>query len=400
MQFTVDRMKLYHLVSKLARITPDNHQPHRELECIYVRADADSGTLCLTGTNPICVLQCTLPAQVAESGVFLLHGRLFERGLSLLDGDTVLLRQEREGRVVLQCDSVTYEFAVLPAAGYPMANLAEPAQTVRIRGIPTLYRRVEKSVSRAKGDAPIFKGIRLDTQENRIRFTASDKFRMCDVVRPFQTGGVLDAVLPQAAMHDLAEISDDKDEYVFGITSEYGMFTRPGFVFAARLLSGRYFDTDKVYTAVQPAYSATVDRNKLAEALTCVSVAAQGTGKLNLCFGEDEITFYTSYDGTFSSMSVAASITREMEPAGFWYSPGYLMDMFRTLCSDILILDVSETGVLVAHDTYTRYMVPAVQPPSKAEKQKQPKKTKPSPKKKSAAKAEDGQTTHAETPAA
>jgi DNA polymerase-3 subunit beta len=144
----------------------------------YVYLAVKGGTLSLRGTNGEVDLEVSLPARADGEGEVLIPGEVFFGLSEGTSGETVALELQ-EARLHLGAKSFRADLRVAPAAGYPGFVFPEEGEEISlpaevfIRGAALVRYAASKEEYR-----PIFRSVQLELKEGRLRFVATDGYRL------------------------------------------------------------------------------------------------------------------------------------------------------------------------------------------------------------------------------
>jgi len=315
--------------------------------------EAGDGQVTLSGFDYESSAQVSVPAEVADEGLFLVSGRLLADICRSMPRDSVDLSGE-DARIQVTSGSSRFVLHTLPLTEYP-ALPEMPGASGVVDG-EVFARAVGQVVSAAGKDdtLPVFTGIRVEIRGSTISLLATDRYRLA--VRTFEWEPVdpsaeANALVPARMLADVAKAMAGRD-----LTLALGS-TRTGdgligFEGGGRRATSRLIDGDfpKVRNLIPAEGAVTstlqVDTAALVEAVKRVALVAERTTPLRITFADGTASLDAgSGDEAQASESVEVTLTGEPVVTGF--NVGYLLDGLASL------------GAPIAHFAFTQPTKPA-----------------------------------------
>jgi DNA polymerase-3 subunit beta len=153
----------------------------------YVYLAVKDGTLSLRGTNGEVDLELSLPAQANGEGEVLIPGEVLFGLSEGTSGETVALELQ-EARLHLGAKTFRADLRVAPTRGYPEFVFPEEGEGIPLPAEVFLKGAVQVRYAASKQEyRPIFRGVQLELKEERLRFVATDGYRLAlyDLPHPF-----------------------------------------------------------------------------------------------------------------------------------------------------------------------------------------------------------------------
>jgi DNA polymerase III subunit beta len=315
--------------------------------------DAGDGQVTLSGFDYESSAQVSVPAEVADEGLFLVSGRLLADICRSMPRDSVDLSGE-DARIEVTSGSSRFVLHTLPLSEYP--TLPEMPGASGVVDGEVFARAVGQVVSAAGKDdtLPVFTGIRVEIRGSTISLLATDRYRLA--VRTFEWEPVdpsaeANALVPARMLADVAKAMAGRD-----LTLALGS-TRTGdgligFEGGGRRATSRLIDGDfprvRNLIPAEGAVTSTVqvDTAALVEAVKRVALVAERTTPLRITFADGTASLDAgSGDEAQASESVEVTLTGEPVVTGF--NVGYLLDGLASL------------GAPIAHFAFTQPTKPA-----------------------------------------
>ncbi len=335
MKFRVERDVLAEAVTWTARSLPT--RPSVPV-LTGLRIEARDGELTLSGFDYETSARVSVPAQVADEGVVLVSGRLLADISRSLPSHPVDVSDDG-GRVVLTCRSARFTLQTLPLDEYPrLPDL--PSATGSVRGDVLAEAVAQVAVAAGRDDMlPVFTGIRLELDGERLTLAATDRFRLAVRElewRPSVPGLQAVALVPARVLADatkafagssaevtiaLAGVGEATGEGLLGLTGSASGGTRHT---TTRLLDGEFPAYRKLFPPEHHTH-AYVDTASIIETLRRVSLVAERHSPVYLTFGDGQLTLEAgSGEDAQATEGLPARIDGEGLSTAF--NPTYLLD--------------------------------------------------------------------------
>lgn len=362
MRVTLNRLEILAVLRDASQIAP----AHSPLEILRgALLEAGDGKLTVTAGNLEVTLVRKVKAEILDAGSLVINAKLFAAMLELLGGEAVTLDADGAGSVRITSGSAEYKVSVLSARDYPRMEIPFPEDTVLVSGIPAMARRTVFAVAEAP-DKPLLKCVNLIFDSDGLHAVGSDGFRVASAKGESKSAGSISMLMPAESLEKLAHLLDNKAELAVGTTGKTIVFTRPDFVFSARLMEGSYINVGQLFAQLKAGFTVLTDTDALRTAVSAVFAVAEDTGRLRLRFGGSRL--HMECIGEFGKSSGELEvIPLAGTPQGeYWYNPRQLYECLRAQ-SGTLMLDIAQGGVLILRSDELVCMQTAVRAPKAAE---------------------------------
>lgn len=341
MKFRIERDVLAQGVAWAARTLPS--RPTLPV-LAALRIEASSDAVGVAGYDHEVFGQVSLRADVADSGVALVSGRLLADITKSLPARPVDLIAEA-GKVTLTCGSSRFTLHSMPVEDYP--TLPDVPETVgRVPG-PLLSEAVAQVVVAAGRDdmLPVLTGIRIEIEDDQLTLAATDRYRLA--VRelawaPVRPGSSAVALVPARSLSETAKSFGSGDVEI-GLDSSglLGLSTTDRRS-TARLIDGEF----PKYRTLFPSESATTARIStaaLVESVKRVALVADRSSPVRMTFADDAVTLEASSgEDAQASESLSADVVGEGLTIGF--NPAYLLDGLGAIDAQVAVLSFTQPG--------------------------------------------------------
>lgn len=377
MIFSIERKILLECLKSMIRVVPTGCKL-LELEGFLVECNEEDGYLYLTATNLESSIIRKIKTKVETGGSFVICASLLLEIATHLGGDTVSFSLQKNGRVVIKCGNTVYTIPVLSAENYPKPEMPFPEDMLQVTGLCDLYTRTASSVSSDKNKLSLT-AIHLDIYADTVRAVSCDGSRMAMLKRQAETGGKMSVNIPKSAFYHLACAVNDEDVLDVGMNGRLLVFMKEGLLFSTRVIEDAFLDADALLKSNDEEYRAVVEYAEMQRAIDSIYTlaASDGCPALKMSFHTDSINLQYNGDICNMDLSVPAVVLSPMQD-GFFYPVKKFADCFKTIKGKT-VLFVSTSGLLIAGDDSSQYMLVNVREPQKKEEKNnkvKPKKTK------------------------
>lgn len=341
MKFRIERDVLAEGVAWAARTLP-TRPTLPVLAALRIEADADA--VMVAGYDHEVFAQVSIGADVADSGVCLVSGRLLADITRALPSRPVDLVAEA-GKVTVTCGSSRFTLQSLPVEDYP--TLPQVPQTLgRIPG-PALAEAVAQVVIAAGRDdmLPVLTGIRIELEDDQVTLAATDRYRLA--VRelgwsPTRPGTSVVALVPARSLAETAKSFGTGDvELGLDGSGLLGLSTADRRS-TARLIDGEF----PKYRTLFPNESATLARistASLVESVKRVALVADRSSPVRITFADESVTLEASSgEDAQASESLPADVVGDGLTIGF--NPSYLLDGLGAIDAPVAVLHFTQPG--------------------------------------------------------
>ena len=391
MKLNINRKEALAAARKAVLAAMDN-SPVPELTGVLVEADENTGQVSFLGTDLKIAIRCEVQADVEVGGSAILKYKMLTGILRLTNGDHVSMGSRNNGLFCLKCRDTEYTVGMLQPDILTTVKIPVPQTLVRLKGLRSLEKFTTFAAAR-KSEQQRMECVRIVVTPNSIQANACDGTRLIETREKAESGGSLEFLLPAKSLHILAGLVEDKETVYLGLQDHSAVFFRPGLYFTSRIVETPYLDVDSLLS-MPGKYRALVEAKAFQQAVEMVTAATDGYSSLQLHFAPDK-RLLLSCDGPSGITSSTWLETGVLNPmlgdTGFYYKAAALAQGIRLL-EGMLVLSVSQDGVLIVANGSEKYMLtprrPAKRPEKpKAEEKKTAAKKKTSKTKKTAAKA-------------
>ena len=383
MKITANRLALFAAV-KTALRTAGKNANIPEISGVYIRADADAGTITVIGTDVITQIQYRLTNEVVEEGGTVVVQPLLSEMLRLLDGDAVRIETDALSpkMITVSSGNCRYTIPIKDPQAFPVMQIPFPEDTICVQGINGLIRRTAFAAERkADMDRKGLEFIRLSFDGTDTRAQATNGQLGAVSNSPQCSDGKLAVTLHYKALQTLAAIVSPEEELFVGVSGNYAVFMKQDLFFFSMQYTGEYMDSGRLLSYMKPQYRATVDGKQLYALADNVS-SLFGSGDdpcVNVVIADDSVIMQTQTATGRSTSSIAATDTVATPAEGFNFNAKLLLDCLKNATGPaalsfdsrgFLLLEANQSQYFTSTRRPVRIALPAAKPEKKTHKTK------------------------------
>lgn len=333
MRATLSKKSLNDGLSMLERVIP-SRSSNPLLTAIKVTA-SERG-LTLEGTNLEIDLSCFVPAEIQDPSSFVVPAHLFAQIVRNLGGDLVELELQAAELTVRAAGS-DFRLQTGDLSAYPELNFPEGGQsTIDSEELSKALSRVRYAASNEAFQA-VFRGLKYEQKEGRVRMVASDGFRLA--YREFPAAGEdRTLIIPARSADELIRVLGSGNatlnhgDGTLGVTTDRARMN-------IRLLDGTFPDYEKVIPK-DARTQFTLSAASFKEAVSRVAVLADksANNRVELIIASDtlQLTAEGEYGRAHDTLQITASgVDAAMSVA---FNARYLLDALGPLEGDVTVL--------------------------------------------------------------
>ena len=347
----VKRDELLAIAAQTAKAAPKTATSEAVLG-IHVEADSRRSMLTLTATNYEIVIRASMGASVEQSGSVVISAALFPAAIASLPEQDVDLETEHPGQLTIRSGHARFRLSALSGDKYPMPELPFPDDTLPVSGLRSLARNTLFAV--AEDGVPSLP----------MKASASNGFCIMEADGDKQCKGQIELLLPARSLKVLASLSNDSDVYEMGVTGKSLVFWSGTLLFSARLVEGKFPNTSGIFEQFKCQYSVHLDAAEFIRALEVAESVSESNHRVELTFGEHEITVSAESACGRSSAPVKALVLNAPKQP-FYYNSRKLLEYLR-LEKEKITLEFDKFGLLVVRSGSTRYVQSPMRAPVQA----------------------------------
>ncbi|HEV2782478.1 MAG TPA: DNA polymerase III subunit beta [Actinophytocola sp.] len=274
-------------------------------------------------------------------------------------------------RLAVRVPSARYALPLLDAEVHP--GVPEPPAAVGEVGAAALAEALTTvAATAARDDAlPLYTGVRLRSDGERLVLLATDRFRMAVASLPWRPAGELDVLVPAALLVELARQLADVDRVSVHAGRDLIGFSWGQAVITAAVLDGTFIHESKVVMS-EVDTRVELDADALAGAVRRVGLYTDPRGVLALEVGDGEVRLRGA-DQQSGEAEESVKATVDGGRTGQAFQARYLTDALRPFAGRTVRLEI-QPGMRATifstpepGDVHLRYVVMPMLPPKVAQ---------------------------------
>lgn len=292
---------------------------------------AEDGVLRASAFDFELAVRATAAAAVGEPGTVLVSGRLLAEITRALPKLPVTLTTDGT-KVMLTCGAYRYTLACMPFEEFP----ALPDAPATIGQIPAsvLVSAAGQAALAAERDEtlPFLTGTRIEYSSERLRFVATDRYRL--VVRdiPWTPGDFVasgSALVPARMLLEAARLFETGEQVAIGLDEGRIGLSADGLAVTLRQLDGAFIRYAQLFPETY-AGGASVEVAALVEAVKAIALVAERNTPVRLEFARGQVTIGAG-SGDQAVATVTIDAEYEADPVSIAANPAYLLDGLGSL---------------------------------------------------------------------
>ena len=268
-----------HLADRLAQAARAASTRANLQSAAHVRLTAESSEVPveLAATDLEMTLRVPLDADVEQGGSVLLPAKIAPELIRALNGETVELSAEADGRVLVSSGSSSYTLYGLPVDEFPQLPEIDHEQIFETDSavFGDVVGRIKRAASRDES-RPVLTGALVRFESDRITMAATDSYRLAVAEAPLTKAPpeALEAIIPIKALEEVVRIAGSDGALSVAIGEGLVTFGIDGIWLSVRRIEGQFPN----FTALKPEgveQSATIAKDELLEVVRRVGIVVR-----------------------------------------------------------------------------------------------------------------------------
>ncbi|MCJ8342187.1 MAG: DNA polymerase III subunit beta [Cetobacterium sp.] len=183
------------------------------ISCVYLEAKNNEIFFC--GTNLELTINTTMVCEILEEGKVVFQHQLVDEYLKEISDEFVTLNV-KENSLIIETEDSSSEFAIMDAEDFPKINKdfsAEPEMKFSItkEELTEVFEKIKFSASVSSDNLSI-NCIRLEIEENKMRFISTDTYRLTFLEKEIEAQGNLTVSIPLNTVEALSKLLKGNNE--------------------------------------------------------------------------------------------------------------------------------------------------------------------------------------------
>ncbi|ARJ03796.1 DNA polymerase III subunit beta [Humibacter sp. BT305] len=313
-----------------------------------VLIEAEGGELTLSSFDYEVSAQTQIPAEVEESGVVLVSGRLLSDIASRLPNAPVQFSTE-DSHIVVRCGSARFTLLSMPVEEYPtLPQVGAQSGVLPADTFSTAVAQVAVAASR-DDVTPVITGVQLEIADNSLSLVATDRYRVAvrDIDWDGSDGGVQQAtaLVPARTLHEVGRTFGNAGTISVSITGtddrELIAFSADRKTVTTLLIKGNFPPVKRLFPESVENY-AVMNTAELIEAVKRVSLVLEREAALRFSFTLDGVTLEAiGSEQAQASETIDALLTGEDTVVSL--KPQFLLDGLGAVHSEFVRISFTKT---------------------------------------------------------
>jgi DNA polymerase-3 subunit beta len=283
-----------HLADRLAQAARAASTRANLQSAAHVRLSAESSEVPveLAATDLEMTLRVPLDADVEQSGSVLLPAKIAPELIRALNGETVELSAEADGRVLVSAGSSSYTLYGLPVDEFPQLPEIDHEQVFETDSavFADVVGRIKRAASRDES-RPVLTGALVRFESDRITMAATDSYRLAVAEAPLTKAPpeALEAIIPIKALEEVVRIAGSDGALSVAIGEGLVTFGIGGIWLSVRRIEGQFPN----FTALKPdgvEQSATIAKDELLEVVRRVGIVVRQNTPVRVELGPGQLS--------------------------------------------------------------------------------------------------------------
>lgn len=292
--------------------------------------------------------------QIAKPGKTVVPGRFFIDIIRKINSKQVSLCLVEDKILVIKADRGEYKLHIMDPLDYPNIDFVSLENPLELPA--ELVKNFIKKTSFATAQSekkPILTGVHLSLNENKLTVTATDSFRLAQVVIDIPEYRPFNITIPNKSLDELAKAIDTYNDSVtlyFAVNKLLIKFKNV--LFQTRLLDGNYPDTSRIIPTSFPI-RLKFDKDELLDAVERVSLLSprEKMAASELSYSIIKLTVTEDRNVIISTTNASIGDAQEElipldtqmnAPLTIGFSSRYLVEALRSFESNEIALNCSE----------------------------------------------------------
>lgn len=299
------------------------------LEGIYIEAGQN---LKLVGNCFDMGIECSVDADIKETGSIVLNSRIFGEIVRRLPDSEVYIQVKDNFIVVIECDNSYYEIKGLSSEGFPMLPEVEEESriTVQQSALRDMIRKTIYAIS-IDEKIKILTGSLIEVRDGDITMVSLDGFRLAVAKTVVQENVSFSAVIPGKNLGEIYKILDQTEDKVkITLSANQALFEFDNCRIVSKVLDGEYMN----YRSFIPEQFETkieVNVNEITRSIERASLIMSDDNRypVKLIVEDDRMLITSSTKYGISKEQIDVESDGNNITIGF--NPKYLLDSFKVI---------------------------------------------------------------------
>lgn len=354
MDFTIDREVLLENLNIISKGLPAK-SPMPILTGIKI--EVTSTDLYMTSSNTDISVETFISdasLEIRKPGKTVVPGRFFIDIIRKINSKKVSFSLVESKILVIQADRGEYKLHIMDPLDYPNIDFVTLENPLELPSelVKTFIKQTSFATAQSE-KKPILTGVHLNLDANKLTVTATDSFRLAQVLIDVPDYRPFNITIPNKSLDELAKVLDNFNENVVLYFSVNKLLVKfKNVLFQTRLLDGNYPDTSRIIPTAFPIVLK-FDKDELLDAVERVSLLSprEKMSASELSYSIIKLTVTEDRNVIISTTNASVGDAQEElipldtkmnGPLTIGFSSRYLVEALRTFESSEVSLNCSE----------------------------------------------------------
>ena len=307
---------------------------------------ASTDSLSLSATDLDVSVKTVCPARVKKAGAITLPARkLHDITRALPSGSDILLKEDKDGFVLVQSERTNYRVASLSKDDFPTLPENKGATELELPAA-VLTRLIGKtSFAITVEDARYYLGGALLIIDGAaVSMVTTDGHRLCFAREKIEGGKLKEerVLIPRKAIQELKQVTEGEETVFFSRTENHLIFRTPKRTLTSKIVEGQFPAHEKVIASKGPKVGQ-AKRAELIDGLRRVSLlSTERSRAIRLTMKAGEIELHASSPDQGEAVeTLAAEYTGE--PVDIGFNAQYLIDFLAVLTDADVTIELKDS---------------------------------------------------------
>ncbi len=312
------------------------------MEGIYLEARENSFRL--IGNNMELGLECTIPAEVKERGMVVVHANLFTVAVKKLPDfeEDVYLSLDENDNIKIVCGNAKFDFATASAEEFPLLPEVsdEKSFTIKESVLKNMVRQTVYAIS-TKEEKPVLCGVFFDLEDKILHVVGCDGYRVAIRKEDVETDGKIQFILPGKNAKELLSIIGETDELVMVSLSKNNVKMKlKNCIFVSRIIDGEYLNYKSVADH-KNTLTILGETRKILNSIDRAAMIVNESSKSYVLLNIEDDSVFINCESAMGKVNDKFSVDMTGEPMQIAFNPRYLIDAFKNIDDEKVLFSFS-----------------------------------------------------------
>ncbi len=295
--------------------------------------------------NPNMAIACTIDADITEPGDIVVSAKYLSELICKLTEEVLTLNDDKHMNTLrISSGKSEFQMLLMNEEDFPKFPIFNAKKSIALEDniIKNLIKKTKFACSTDEA-RPLFTGILVEVQNNKITFVATNTHRLAIKTLPFNYSEKLSIIIPSKMLEEISRnlTGEVPQQVIISLLDSQIMATIDNVIIVSRLIEGVFPDYKRV---IPPKFALTTKINvkELAGAVERVALfSTDGEYSIiKMCIAENEITITSSSPEAGTGREII-SCTSEGEGLNVAFNSRYILDILKNMEAEEAILSMN-----------------------------------------------------------